>query len=257
MDRLTIVKVGGKVVEDPALLNALLNDFRRITGYKLLVHGGGSAATRVAERMGVETKMVDGRRITDQETLEIVTMVYGGLVNKRVVAGLQARNCNALGLTGADLDLIRARKRPVEDIDYGYAGDVENVNIRELRLLLGENVVPVVAPLTHDGNGMLLNTNADTIAARLAIELSNFYKVLLFYCFEKKGVLSDPSDEESVLPELPEYLFLEYKKSGIISSGMIPKLVNGFNAIHNGVSEVLITNPANFAHGRGTRLVKE
>jgi acetylglutamate kinase len=257
MDRLTIVKVGGKVVEDPALLNALLNDFRRITGYKLLVHGGGSAATRVAERMGVETKMVDGRRITDQETLEIVTMVYGGLVNKRVVAGLQARNCNALGLTGADLDLIRARKRPVEDIDYGYAGDVENVNIRELRLLLGENVVPVVAPLTHDGNGMLLNTNADTIAARLAIELSNFYKVLLFYCFEKKGVLSDPSDDESVLPELPEYLFLEYKKSGIISSGMIPKLVNGFNAIHNGVSEVLITNPANFAHGRGTRLVKE
>jgi acetylglutamate kinase len=145
----------------------------------------------------------------------------------------------------------------VEDIDYGYAGDVENVNIRELRLLLGENVVPVVAPLTHDGNGMLLNTNADTIAARLAIELSNFYKVLLFYCFEKKGVLSDPSDDESVLPELPEYLFLEYKKSGIISSGMIPKLVNGFNAIHNGVSEVLITNPANFAHGRGTRLVKE
>jgi acetylglutamate kinase len=257
MDRLTIVKVGGKVVEEPSLLNALLNDFRRITGYKILVHGGGSAATRVADRMGVETKMVDGRRITDLETLEIVTMVYGGLVNKRVVAGLQARNCNALGLTGADLDLIRARKRPVEDIDYGYAGDVENVNIRELRLLLGENVIPVVAPLTHDGNGMLLNTNADTIAARLAIELSNFYKVLLFYCFEKKGVLSDPSDEDSVLSELPEYLFLEYKNSGIISSGMIPKLVNGFNAIHNGVSEVLITNPANFAHGRGTRLVKE
>jgi acetylglutamate kinase len=257
MDRLTIVKVGGKVVEDPGLLNTLLDDFRRITGYKLLVHGGGAAATRLADRMGVETRMVDGRRITDLETLEIVTMVYGGLVNKRVVAGLQARNCNALGLTGADLDLIRARKRPVEEIDYGYAGDVENVNIRELRLLLAENVIPVVAPLTHDGNGMLLNTNADTIASRLAIEFSNYFKVLLFYCFEKKGVLSDPSDEDSVLSELPENLFFQYRESGIISSGMIPKLVNGFNAIHNGVTEVLITNPANFSHGRGTRLVKQ
>jgi acetylglutamate kinase len=239
------------------MLNAMLDDFKRITGYKLLVHGGGPAATRLAERLGVETRMVNGRRITDMETLEIVTMVYGGLVNKRVVAGLQARNCNALGLTGADLDLIRARKRPVEEVDYGYAGDVENVNIRELRLLLAENVIPVVAPLTHDGNGMLLNTNADTIASRLAIEFSNYFKVLLFYCFEKRGVLSDPLDDDSTLSELSETLFVEYQESGIISSGMIPKLYNGFNAIRNGVSEVLITNPENFARGRGTRLVKD
>jgi len=182
--------------------------------------------------------------------------VYGGLINKRVVAGLQSRNINALGLTGADLDLIRARKRPIENIDYGYAGDVDNVNSRELRILLAENVVPVVAPLTHDGNGMLLNTNADTIASRLAIEFSNYFKVLLFYCFEKRGVLSDPLDDDSVMGELTEPQFLEYQESGIISTGMIPKLYNGFRAIHNGVSEVLITNPENFYKGRGTRLVK-
>lgn len=254
MDRLTIIKVGGKVVEDPALLNALLDNFRTITGYKVLIHGGGKAATALSERLGVETRMVDGRRITDQETLDIVTMVYGGLVNKRVVAALQARNCNALGLTGADLDLIRARKRAVGDVDYGFVGDVENVNIRELRLLLAENVIPVVAPLTHDGNGNLLNTNADTIASKLAIEFSHYFKVLLFYCFEKRGVLSDPLDDNSVISELSEKECIEYEEAGIISAGMIPKLFNGYEALHNGVREVLITNPDNFAKGRGTRL---
>jgi acetylglutamate kinase len=183
-------------------------------------------------------------------------MVYAGLLNKRIVAGLQARNTNALGLTGADLDLIRAHKRKVEDIDYGFAGDIDNVNIRELRLLLAENVIPVVAPITHDGKGLLLNTNADTVAAHLAIEFSNYFKVLLFYCFEKRGVLSDPLDDNSVLTELSEPQFVEYQESGIISSGMVPKLYNGFKAIHNGVTEVLITNPDNFYRGRGTRLVK-
>ncbi len=254
MDRLTIVKVGGKVVEETDSLNALLDDFRKVSGNKLLVHGGGRAATALAERLGIETQMVDGRRITDLQTLEVVTMVYGGLVNKRIVAGLQARGCNALGLTGADLDIIRAHKRPVKDIDYGYAGDIENVNTRELRLLLDENIAPVVAPLTHDGNGLLLNTNADTIAAELAIEFSNYYKVFLFYCFEKRGVLADPEDDNSVLPELSETEFRQYQESGIISSGMIPKLTNGFKARRNGVQEVLITNPENFAKGRGTRL---
>ncbi len=256
MDRLTIVKVGGKVVEDPSLLDAMLDSFISITGYKLLVHGGGYAATRMAERLGLETRMVDGRRITDAETLEVVTMVYGGLVNKRVVAGLQARNCNALGLTGADLDLVRARRRPAQPVDYGFAGDVTQVNIRELKLLLSENVIPVVAPLTHDGGGHMLNTNADTIASALAIELSNYYKVLLFYCFEKKGVLSDPSDDDSVMGELSQASFETLRDTGIISQGMIPKLLNGFSAIQNGVAEVLITNPQNFARGRGTRLVR-
>jgi acetylglutamate kinase len=256
MDRLTIVKVGGKVVEDDDLLNTLLDNFITITGYKILVHGGGSLATRMAERLGIETRMVEGRRITDPETLEVATMVYAGLVNKKIVAGLQARNCNALGLTGADLDLIRARKRPVETVDFGLVGDVEEVNTHELRLLLYENVIPVVAPLTHDGHGTLLNTNADTIAAHLGIELSHHYKVLLFYCFEKRGVLADPSDENTVISELTETTYNELKESGIISGGMVPKLFNGFKALHNGISEVLITNPDNFYKGRGTRLVK-
>lgn len=245
------------MVEDPQLLNTLLDHFTSITGYKILVHGGGPLATQLADRLGVETRMVEGRRITDQETLEIATMVYAGLVNKRIVAGLQARNTNALGLTGADLDLIRARKRPVVDIDYGFVGDVEDVNTRELRLLLGENVIPVVAPLTHDGQGLLLNTNADTIASRLGIELSHYFKVLLFYCFEKRGVLANPEDENSVLSELSKSEFAQLKNSGIISSGMIPKLTNGFEAMQNGVSEVLITNPDNFFRGRGTRLRRD
>jgi acetylglutamate kinase len=256
LDRLTIVKVGGKVVEEPELLNSLLNDFVCITGYKILVHGGGKAATALADRLGLETRMVDGRRITDSGMLEVVTMVYGGLVNKRVVAGLQSRNINAIGLTGADLDLIKAKKRAVGEIDYGYVGDVENVNSRELRLLLNENVVPVIAPLTHDGSGQILNTNADTIAAHLAIDLANYFKVFLFYCFEKRGVLSDPLDDDSVISELTELEFLKHQESGVISTGMIPKLQNGFKALYSGVNQVLITNPQNFSKGRGTRLLK-
>ncbi len=195
MDRITIIKVGGKVVEHAESLNALLDQFVRISGNKLLVHGGGTTATEIAGKLGIETKMVDGRRVTDKETLDVVTMVYGGLVNKKIVAGLQARNCNAIGLTGADLDLIRAKKRPVEPIDYGFVGDVEEVNSRELRLLIDENIIPVLAPLTHDGNGSLLNTNADTIASEIATELSNYFNVYLFYCFDKKGVLLAENDE--------------------------------------------------------------
>jgi acetylglutamate kinase len=256
MDRLTIVKVGGKVVEEPELLNALLDDFVRVTGYKILVHGGGKAATAMANRLGIETQMVEGRRITDEAMLEVVTMVYGGLVNKKVVAELQARNLNALGFTGADLDLIRARRRAVADVDYGFVGDVENINTRELRILLKENVIPIIAPLTHDGRGQILNTNADTIAAHLAIDLAHHFKVFLFYCFEKRGVLSDPLDDNSVMPELTEKSFVENQELGIISTGMIPKLQNGFKALYNGVSEVLITNPQNFAKGRGTRLLR-
>ncbi|NQU53051.1 MAG: acetylglutamate kinase [Bacteroidetes bacterium] len=255
MDRLTIIKVGGKVVEEPESLKALLDQFSKVSGNKILVHGGGRTATIIAGKLGIETKMVDGRRITDAEMLEVVTMVYGGLVNKRIVAGLQARNCNAIGLTGADLDLIRAKKRPVKDIDYGFVGDVDDVNTRELRLLLNENVIPVIAPLTHDGKGNLLNTNADTIASELATELSNHFSVYLFYCFEKRGVLLNPNDESTVIHDLDLTLFNKYKKEGIISAGMIPKLDNGFRAKQKGVKEVLITNPENIATGRGTRLV--
>jgi len=255
MDRLTIIKVGGKVVEDSQSLNLLLDQFQKISGYKILVHGGGNTATEIAGKLGIETKMVEGRRITDAAMLDVATMVYGGLVNKKIVAGLQARNCNALGLTGADLGLIRAKKRPVQSIDFGYVGDVEEVNSRELRLLLNENVVPVIAPLTHDGKGQLLNTNADTIASEIAIELSAFYNVFLFYCFEKKGVLMNQNDETSIIFELDQMLFEQYKNDGIINTGMIPKLENAFRSKRKGVKEVLITNAQNIATGRGTRII--
>lgn len=255
MDRLTIVKVGGKVVENQESLNALLEQYKRISGNKILVHGGGSTATEVATKLGIESKLVDGRRITDNAMLEVVTMVYGGLVNKRIVAALQALNINAIGLTGADLDLMRSRKRPVTEIDYGFVGDIEDVNSRELRLLINENIVPVIAPLTHDGNGQILNTNADTIASEIATELANYFNVYLFYCFEKKGVLLDPNDEQSIIYELSLPLFKQYQEEGIITAGMIPKLDNGFRAKMKGVKEVLITNADNIATGRGTRLV--
>lgn len=256
MDRLTILKVGGNVVEDPVLLNKLLDDFIRITGYKILVHGGGKLATTFAERLGVETQMIDGRRITDEATLEIVTMVYGGLVNKRIVAGLQARHCNALGMTGADLDLLHAHKRPAGDIDYGLVGDIDSINTRELRLLLSESVVPVIAPLTHDGKGQMLNTNADTVAAQLAVDLALHYNVLLFFCFEKPGVLSDIDDDNSIIPELSPDDFATLQQQGIISSGMIPKIKNGFDALNKGVNQVVITNPEGFVKTRGTRLIQ-
>ncbi len=255
MDRLTIIKVGGKVVEEPESLNDLLDQFKKISGNKLLVHGGGRTATHIAEKLGIETKMMDGRRITDSDMLEVVTMVYGGLVNKKIVAALQARGVNAVGLTGADFNLIEAHKRPVKDIDYGFVGDVDDVNAFELKMLISENVVPVVAPLTHDGKGQLLNTNADTIASELATELSRHFNVYLFYCFEKKGVLLDPTDDSSVIYDLDNNLFNQHTTSGVISAGMIPKLENGFRAKRKGVKEVLITNPENIATGRGTRLV--
>ena len=255
MDRLTIIKVGGRVVEEPDSMNTLLDQFNKISSHKILIHGGGRTATDFAAKLGIQSNMVEGRRITDEAMLEIVTMVYGGLVNKRIVAGLQARGCNAIGLTGADMNLITAVKRPVQEIDYGFVGDVTDVNSRELRILIDENVVPVVAPLTHDGYGNLLNTNADTIASEIAMELSNHFSVYLFYCFEKKGVLRDQENENSIIYDLDIALFNEYKESGIISAGMVPKLENGFRAKRRGVKEVLITNTENIVTGKGTRLI--
>ena len=255
MDRLTIIKVGGKVVEHTESLNTLLDQFVRISGNKLLVHGGGTTATEIAGKLGIETKMIDGRRITDKDTLDVVTMVYGGLINKKIVAGLQARNCNAIGLTGADLDLIRAKKRSDQPIDFGFVGDIEEVNSRELRLLINENIAPVLAPLTHDGKGSILNTNADTITSEVAKELAGYFNVYLFYCFEKKGVLKDENDDSSIIFDIDHNTFMEYVESGIISQGMIPKLENAFSAKRKGVREVLITNFENIASGRGTRII--
>jgi len=190
-EKLVIIKVGGKVVEEEATLNQLLNDFAAIQGNKILVHGGGRSATKIASLLGIESQMVNGRRITDAETLKVVTMVYGGLVNKNIVAGLQARGVNALGLTGADMNAIRSVKRPVKDVDYGFVGDVEQVNVSILGDLIKKGVVPVMAPLTHDGNGNMLNTNADTIAGETAKALADIFDVTLVYCFEKRGVLKD------------------------------------------------------------------
>jgi len=255
MDLISIVKVGGKVVEEPESLNDFLDQFNKISSHKILVHGGGRTATKIASRLGIESNMVEGRRITDANMLEVITMVYGGLINKQIVAALQARGSNALGLTGADLNLISAGKRPVKEIDYGFVGDIEDVNSRELRMLLNENVVPVIAPVTHDGKGNLLNTNADTIASELAVELSGYFDVRLIYCFEKKGVLIEPKDETSVIYELDTELFEKYTQAKIISEGMIPKLHNGFRAKRNGVKEVLITNAKSIASGVGTRLI--
>ena len=255
-EHLIIIKVGGKIVEEQESLTSLLKDFSRIAGNKILVHGGGQTATVLSDKLGIETKMVDGRRITDAETLKIATMVYAGLVNKNVVAGLQALGNNAIGLTGADLDVIRAVKRPVGEIDYGYVGDINWVNATALAELLNNGAIPVIAPITHDGKGSLLNTNADTIASELATSLSSRYEVRLIFCFEKSGVLMNESDENSRIPEIDPKEFEELKAEGIITGGMIPKLENGFNAMRRGVSAVVITNAQGLSGGlRGTRLV--
>ncbi|MDL2223329.1 acetylglutamate kinase [Bacteroidales bacterium OttesenSCG-928-M11] len=253
---LTIVKVGGKVVENLDSLNSLLSQFSKIAGHKMLVHGGGRSATELAERLGIESKMIDGRRITDEETLKVVTMVYGGLVNKNIVAGLQSLGLDAIGLTGADMNIMLSVKRPVKDdgIDYGFVGDVKSVNSSVLVKLMGNDFVPVLAPLTHDGKGHILNTNADTIAGEAAKALTFDYNVRLVYCFEKKGVLMDEADDNSVIKFLNRDLYEEYKTKGIITKGMIPKLENAFQAIAAGVKEVIITSAENLNDGEGTTI---
>lgn len=255
-EKLTIIKVGGKIVEEADTLHQLLDDFSALPGYKLLVHGGGRSATRIAAQLGIESKMVNGRRVTDAETLKVVTMVYGGLVNKNIVAGLQARGVNAIGLTGADMNVIRSVKRPVKDIDYGFVGDVERVDAEALAALVCRGVIPVLAPLTHDGKGNILNTNADTIAGETAKALAQLFEVTLVYCFEKKGVLSDENDEDSVIPVLTHDLFHRYVSEGVIKEGMIPKLENSFLAIDAGVGQVVITSASAIGKDAGTIIKK-
>ena len=255
-ESLTIIKVGGKIVEEENTLKQLLTDFSHIEGKKILVHGGGRSATKIAERLGIESQMVDGRRITDEQTLQVVTMVYGGLVNKNIVAGLQALNVDALGLTGADMDIIRSEKRSVKDIDYGFVGDVKKVNAKALTSLLKNNITPILAPLTHDGKGSILNTNADTIASETAQALSEIYDVTLIYCFEKKGVLMDEKNDDSVIPLINKNDFIQYTNDGIIQGGMIPKLDNAFNSIEKGVKEVIITQATDLQNKYGTKIVR-
>lgn len=254
-EKLTIVKVGGAVVEDEAQLSQLLKDFSAIEGNKVLIHGGGRRATQVAASLGIESKMVGGRRITDADMLSVVTMVYGGLVNKNLVARLQANSVNALGLTGADVDVIRSHKRPIKDgVDFGFVGDVDRADGQMLSHLIQAGITPVMAPLTHDGQGHILNTNADTIASETAKALAPYYDVTLIYSFEKKGVLRNPDDDNSVIPTITRADFEQYKADGTINGGMLPKIENALSAVDAGVSKVIITLATAIDGESGTKI---
>lgn len=244
---LNIIKIGGNVIDDDIQLEAFLEKIAAVPGKKILVHGGGRIATRIAAQLGVEVKMVDGRRITDEATLDVVTMVYAGLTNKNIVATLQKYDCDAIGLSGADGNVIKAVKRPVREIDYGYAGDIlaDSVNSLSIKKFLDAGFTPVFSAITHNGNGQLLNTNADTIASALAVALADHYETSLIYCFEKNGVLLDVNDENSVIEDITALDYVRYKESGVITDGMIPKVENAFDAINKGVKSVYIGNASN------------
>lgn len=265
MEKINVIKVGGAVVEDAASLSSLLDSFAMLPGRKVLVHGGGRSATAMAAELGIESQMVQGRRITDESMLRIVQMVYGGLVNKNIVAGLQARKVNAIGLTGADMNVLHAHKRPLkkvtfedghqEEIDFGWVGDVDAADGKVLQTLIESGAIPVMAPLTHDGEGHMLNTNADTIAAETAKALSPYYDVTLTYCFEKAGVLRDAECDDSVIPVITAESFEQLKAEGVVSGGMIPKLENALDSIRQGVQKVVITHVSNLDGSRGTSII--
>jgi acetylglutamate kinase len=262
MEILNVIKIGGNVIDNSAKLHQFLLDFTALPGYKILIHGGGKIATELGDSLGVTAKMVDGRRITDIETLRIVTMVYAGLINKNMVAQLQAKGCNAIGLTGADGNIIRATKRPVKDIDYGFVGDLnkDSVSSGTLIKLLDAGLIPVLCAITHDGDTQLLNTNADTIASAVAVAMSSTFETSLIYCFEKRGVLKDVDDDFSLVSEIRLSEFEGLKADGTISGGMIPKLHNAFEAIKSGVKEVYIGKADELSeidsHKFGTRLTQ-
>lgn len=253
-EKLTVVKVGGAVVEDEAQLEQLLRDFIAIEGPKILVHGGGRRATKVAESLGFETKMVDGRRITDASMLEVVTMVYGGLVNKNVVARLQALGADAIGLTGADANIIRSVKRPLKNgIDYGFVGDIKKADGKKIAHFIEAGLIPVIAPLTHDGEGHMLNTNADTMASETAKAMAAAgYEVTLIFAFEKPGVMRNPDDDSSVITTINRSDFETYKADGTISGGMLPKIENALAATDAGVKRVIITKATAIDGRHGT-----
>jgi len=243
MSKLNIVKIGGNVIENSKLLESFLKDFANLKGDKILVHGGGKEASELAEKLGVNVNIVDGRRITDSSSLEVITMVYGGRINKFIVAKLQGLNCNAMGLSGADGNSIIGVKRSIKEIDYGFVGDIDKINTSLFKLLLENKIIPVCCAMSHDGNGQLLNTNADTIASVLAIELSKLYDVTLSYCFEKKGVLTIEESGQKLLELITPTSYTKLKSRGIINSGMIPKIDNCFNALKSGVEIVKIGSP--------------
>jgi acetylglutamate kinase len=246
MEKLSIIKIGGNIIEDETSLDDFLKLFSNLDGKKILVHGGGKRATNIASRLGIESKMINGRRITDKETLEVITMVYGGLVNKNIVAKLQALNTNAIGLTGADINSIQSKKRPVKEIDFGFVGDVKKVNHNSIDKLIQADFTPVFCAITHDKNGQLLNTNADTIASKIAVGMSNLYKTTIYYCFELNGVLQDFNDKKSVIKKINSETYQQLLNDKSIADGMLPKLENCFDALKNGVHQVHIGNTGMF-----------
>lgn len=252
MEKITVVKIGGNVIDDPAALRGFLADFASLPGAKILVHGGGKLATRLAQKLELQVQMVDGRRITDKGTLDIVTMVYAGLVNKQLVAGLQAAGCNALGLSGADGNAVMARRRAPEPIDYGFVGDIESVNHTLLGELLGAGVTPVFCAIMHDGQGTLLNCNADSVASSVALGAARIAPTELAFCFEKNGVLHDPDDETTLIREITAESYAALKAGGIVSKGMIPKVENALKAVANGVRSVTIKHSENLLNDTGT-----
>lgn len=249
MRNLFVIKIGGNVVDNPSALASFLDAFSGIHGYKILVHGGGKKASALAERLSIPVRMHEGRRITDAETLDIAVMVYAGLINKQLVAALQARQCTAIGICGADGGCVPAKRRPVAPIDFGLVGDIypETVDAGFFSKLLHEGFSPVFAPLTHDGNGQLLNTNADSVASAIAVALSGHFLVHLVYCFEKKGVLQEMDDENSLITDITPESYTRLRAEGIVRDGMIPKLDNAFAAIQQGVRDVVIGAAANLA----------
>ena len=261
MERLFVIKIGGNIIDDETKLQSFLKDFSAISEKKILVHGGGKLATKMAGQLGIEQQMIEGRRITDAETLKIVTMVYAGLINKNIVAQLQAAGCNAVGLSGPDGNVILSHKRVVSDLDYGFAGDVDAVNSAFLHNLLEQEISPVLSPITHDNKGQLLNTNADTIAQETAKALSSSYEVNLVYSFEKSGVLLDAEDESSVISVSDESKYADLKQKRLVFAGMIPKLDNAFAALGRGVNKVIIGKAENLSDlitgASGTSIINE
>ena len=251
-----VIKIGGNVVDDEQALERFLTDFASIDGAKVLVHGGGKIATSLCGKLGIPTQMIEGRRVTSRDTLDVCMMVYAGLINKSIVAALNARGCKAIGLSGADANLILANKRSPEPIDYGYVGDIREVDHLFLKHLVDGGITPVICALTHDGNGVMLNTNADSIASHVAIATARFTPTQLVFCFEKDGVLADVNNPDSLIESIDQQSFVALKEQGIIAQGMIPKVAGALNAVERGVSEVVIKNSANLLSPRGTTIKK-
>lgn len=256
-ERIKVVKIGGNVIDDAAATARFLHDFARLAGPKILVHGGGKLATRLCAQLGIETRMIGGRRVTDAATLEVVTMVYAGAINKQLVAGLQREGCNALGLTGADANVIPARRRPAEPVDYGFVGDLDagRIDARLIGMLLGAGITPVFCAITHDGAGSLLNSNADSVASAVAAAAAAIAPTELHLCFEKRGVLLDVDDPDSVIPRIDAAAYARLRDEERIHSGMLPKIDGAFRAIAQGVAEVVIQHADDLLTGGGTRIV--